>query len=177
MTLYINPVLFDLPREEIQQYGLENLIYGSLTARGLRTMIQTIQTLFKKEADEIYGLDLGCGDGELVYHLSKEVGIWEGVEISEHRVSSQIRDVCIWQGDFLEENLRPYNVLHADNLCLEDHIAEALERKIAIEFKGLYITYRRPTCPFFLRRAQHLSSVLTETTWTTHEIHYWWVVS
>ena len=107
MTLYINPVLFDLPREEIQQYGLENLIYGSLTARGLRTMIQTIQTLFKKEADEIYGLDLGCGDGELVYHLSKEVGIWEGVEISEHRVSSQIRDVCIWQGDFLEENFRP----------------------------------------------------------------------
>ena len=168
--MLLNPVLFELPREEIKEYGLENLIYGSLTARGVRTMVQTIQKLWK---GEIYGLDLGCGDGELVYHLGKELGVWEGVEISEHRVSAQTRDVCIWQGDFLLENFRPYTVLHADNLCLEDDIAEALERKIALEFKGLYITYRQPRCAFFLRRAHHLSSVLTETTWTQHKIHYW----
>ena len=170
--IQLNPALFDLPSEEIQNYGLENLIYGSLTVKGLRTMIQTIQKFIH---GDIYGLDLGCGDGELVYHLGKNLGIWEGVEISEHRISIQTRDVCIWQGDFLLENFRPYNVLHADNLCLEDPIAEALEEKIAIEFNGLYITYRRPTCRIFLRRAQHLCSVLTETTWTDHMIHYWWV--
>jgi len=172
--LLLNPQLFELPPEEIKEYGLENLIYGSLTVKGLRAMVATIQKYMKCE---IYGLDLGCGDGELIYHLGNELpeSVWEGVEISEHRVSVQKRDVCIWQGDFLLENLRPYNVLHADNLCLEEHIAEALERKIAIEFKGLYITYRRPMCSAFLRNARFLCSILTETTWTNHAIHYWWV--
>jgi len=170
----LNPQLFELPSEEIREYGGENLIYGSLTSRGLRTTVLAIQRFIK---GEVYGFDLGCGDGELIFHLAREIpeSFWEGVEISEHRVSVQKRDVCIWQGDFLLENFRPYNVLHADNLCLEDHIAETLEHKIAIEFRGLYITYRRPRCPFFLRRAHFLESVATETTWTVHMIHYWWV--
>ena len=96
------------------------------------------------------------------------------MEISEHRVSLQSRDVCIWQGDFLKESLRPYNLLHADNLCLEDSVAEALEQKIAREFSGVYISYRTPDDMTFLKRARLLEIVLTETTWgSTHPIQYW----
>jgi hypothetical protein len=171
--MLLNPRLFVLPPEEIGACGLQNLTYGSLSQRGLLTMIKTLNRFVA--AESIYGFDLGCGDGELIYHLGLGLAgsTWEGVEISGHRVSVATRDVCIWQGDFLQENLRPFNVLHADNLCLDDGVASALERKIALEFKGIYISYRTPVELEFLRVATFLDTVPTETTWTTHPIHYY----
>jgi hypothetical protein len=163
--------LFCLPQAEIAAYGEQALTYGSLTPKGIKTMVATIRHCVK---GDISAFDLGCGDGELIWHLQEQLGgRWEGVEISEHRVNLQTRDVCIWQGDFLTEDLRPYNLLHADNLCLEDSVAEALEEKIAREFSGVYISYRTPEAIPFLKRARLLETVLTETTWTTHPIQYW----
>jgi len=168
--------LFYLPQAEITAYGEQALTYGSLTPKGIKTMVATINRLLNRNTNEISAFDLGCGDGELLFHLQAQLGgQWEGVEISEHRVSLQSRDVCIWQGDFLTEDLRPYNLLHADNLCLEDSVAEALEQKIAREFSGLYISYRTPQAFSFLKRARLLETVATETTWTTHPIQYWQV--
>ena len=161
--------LFVLPQHEIAKYGEAALTYGSLTKKGIKSLIENI----KDFVPEVYGFDLGCGDGELIWHLNLQGAHWEGVEISEHRVSLQRRDVVIWQGDFLKESFRPYNVLHADNLCLEDSVAEALEIKIAREFTGLYITYRTPEAMEFLKVARHLRTVATETTWTVHPIQYW----
>lgn len=162
--------LFILPQAEIAAYGQQALTYGSLTPKGVKTMVSTL----KKYIKDISAFDLGCGDGELLFHLQTHLGgRWEGVEISEHRVNLQKRDVCIWQGDFLTESLHPYNLLHADNLCLEDSVAEALEQKIAQEFTGIYISYRTPEDISFLKRARLLEIVLTETTWTTHPIQYW----
>jgi len=168
----MNQALFILPSAEIRDYGLANLTYGSLTVKGMRTMSDSIK---RWTTGSIYGFDLGCGDGELIYQFESLLpeSRWEGVEISEHRVSTQKRDVSIWQGDMLAESYRPYNVLHADNLCLDEEIADRLEAKIAQEFTGLYITYRRPENLHFLKRADYLETVLTETTWTTHPIHYY----
>lgn len=169
--MILNSKLFILPSDEIKTIGLCNLTYGSLTNKGIKTTVNTLN----KYIDNIYGLDLGCGDGELIYHFENLLpnSKWEGVEISEHRVMHQSRDVCIWQGDMLNENFRIYNVLHADNLCLDDNIAEKLETKIVNEFKGIYITYRKPEYNKFLKKAIFLDTVLTETTWTTHPIHYY----
>ena len=173
MTL--NPRLFSLPDTEIRTYGVTNLTYGSLTATGLETTAQILKKYIHTET--IMGFDLGCGDGELIYHLSQLLpgSTWEGVEISEHRVSMQVRDVAIWQGDMLEESLHSYNVLHADNLCLDEMIAEKLENKIANEFQGLYLTYRDPAAFSFLQNSTYLETVSTETTWTNHPIHYYYV--
>ena len=173
MEVILNPRLFILPDSEIHSVGLQNLTYGSLSKRGVATMVKTLAGL--PGFGEICGLDLGCGDGELIYHLAKEIpgSVWEGVEISEHRVSAQTRDVSIWQGDMLQEDFRHYNVLHADNLCLEDFVAAALEEKIVREFSGIYISYRKPESVKFLRSAIYLKTVPTETTWTTHGIHYY----
>ena len=173
--MLLNPALFSLPPSEIASCGLQNLTYGSLTKKGLVAMAKTIKSYTNSR--QIQGFDLGCGDGELIYHLEQELpdSTWEGVEISEHRVSHAVRDVRIWQGDFLFENLRPYTVLHADNLCLEDSVAEALESKIALEFEGLYITYRTPVALDFLRVSCLLNTVHIETTWTTHPIHFYQV--
>lgn len=172
MEVILNPRLFILPDSEIHSVGLQNLTYGSLSKRGVATMAKTLVSLQK---GEILGFDLGCGDGELIYHLAKEIpgSVWEGVEISEHRVSAQTRDVSIWQGDMLQENFRNYNLLHADNLCLEDFVAAALEEKIVREFSGIYISYRKPESVKFLKAAIYLKTVPTETTWTTHPIHYY----
>lgn len=172
--MQLNPALFDLPPHEIKLYGAQNLTYGSLTERGVRSMVTTVASYI--DPSHIYGFDLGCGDGELQYHLQQGLpgSTWEGVEISESRVAAVSRDVCIWQGDMFDESFKPYNVLHADNLCLEDALAERLERKIVSEFTGLYISYRAPSDMTFLRTARRLACVATETTWTTnHVIHYY----
>jgi len=170
--MILNSKLFILPHNEIKSIGVSNLTYGSLTNKGLNTMVKTIN---KYNKNSIYGLDLGCGDGELIYHLEKLLfdSKWEGVEISQHRVNNQSRDVCIWQGDMLDENFRIYNLLHADNLCLDDDIAEKLEAKIINEFNGIYISYRKPVYNKFLQKAKFLETVSTETTWTVHPIHYY----
>ena len=170
----LNPELFQLPISEIKKFGNENLIYGSLTKRGLVKMVETIHGIHDRDC---IGLDLGCGDGELIYHLQTLMpgSAWYGVEISSHRVSLQKRDVAIWEGDMLEEDLRSYTVLHADNLCLVDSVAEDLEKKIAREFSGLYISYRTPVIREFLRVARLVKTVLTETTWCKHPIHFYLV--
>jgi hypothetical protein len=173
--MLLNRALFALPPSEVKQHGWANLTYGSLTTKGLQTLSGKITKWMAAEA--VNGFDLGCGDGELIYHMGRLLpgSNWEGVEISEHRVALQSKDVCIWQGDMLEENYRPYNVLHADNLCLDEPVAARLEEKIALEFKGLYITYRRPEHLGFLKRAHYLETVPTETTWTTHPIHLYYL--
>lgn len=170
----LNPVLFQLPLWEIKSYGIQALTYGSLTESGLNTIVKHLQ---KYTTEPIYGFDLGCGDGELIYHLQNAVygSKWEGVEISEHRVNQQTRDVVIWQGDMLNESYKPYNLLHADNLCLDDYTADLLEQKIADEFSGIYLTYRKPENINFLKKATLLETVPTETTWTKHNIHFYQV--
>ncbi len=165
-----NPALFVLDPAELK-YGVENLIYGSLTTRGMRTLSHHIRKQYDPET--IQGMDLGCGDGELMYHLQNELpgSQWWGVEICGSRVEKQHRPVFIWEGDMLTESFRDYNVLHADNLCLEEPIAEQLEAKVAREFQGLYITYRKPTTPMFFRNASLLESVPMEATWGVHVVH------
>jgi len=167
----LNPKLFELPQEEVRRYGLEALTYGSLTEKGLKTIIKHLE-LYEQQ---IEGFDLGCGDGELIYHLQQAMpgSRWEGVEISQHRIDQQKRDVMIWQGDMLKESYKPYNVLHADNLCLDDYTADLLEQKIANEFSGVYMTYRSPQNMTFLKKATFLETVITETTWTNHTIHFY----
>jgi hypothetical protein len=169
--MLLNPALFRLPLSEIREYGEETLTYGSLTEKGIASMSKKIESY----VPNIYGLDLGCGDGELIYHLQKSDAPWEGVEISAHRINMQKRDVNIWQGDMLEEDFRPYSVLHADNLCLSEATANLLEEKIAREFQGLYISYRSPESILFIKRAILLETAILETTWGPHPIHFLWL--
>jgi len=169
--MILNPALFKLPYSEIKQYGEVTLTYGSLTNKGLNAIIKCMQKYINTN---IYGFDLGCGDGELIYNLEQILpdSNWYGVEISEHRISLQTKSVNIWQGDMLLENFRPYNVLHADNLCLDSVTLDKLEEKIIREFTGLYITYKYPENIKFLKKAIFLEDLLTEATWGMHNIYF-----
>jgi hypothetical protein len=114
-------------------------------------------------------------DGELIYNFEQLLpeSKWDGVEISNHRISLKIRDVNIWQGNMLDENFRQYNILHADNLCLDNSVIEKLEEKIQIEFSGIYISYRKPTLLKFLKKSILLEVVNIETTWINHPIYFY----
>lgn len=63
----INPELFHVPNSEIVKFGNDTLIYGSLAPKGLRRMVDTINKIIHDRV--CIGLYLGCGDGELIYHL------------------------------------------------------------------------------------------------------------
>ena len=169
--MHMNPALFKLPHSEIKQYGEISLTYGSLTKKGLNNVVTCIQKYINTN---IYGFDLGCGDGELIYNLEQLLpdSNWYGVEISEHRISLQNKPVNIWQGDMLLEDFRPYNILHADNLCLDNITLDKLEEKIIREFTGLYITYKYPENIKFLKKAIFLEDLLTEATWGMHNIYF-----
>jgi hypothetical protein len=172
----MNRRLFSLPVHEINTYGLENLIYGSLTEKGIGRLVDIIKMY--SEGGHVYLFDLGCGDGWLIGEIERRIdgSVCEGVEISQHRVDLQKNNVSIWQGDMLEENFREYNWLHANNLCLEDSVADKLEKKIAGEFKGLYISYRKAQNIEFLRRANLLGGFDVDATWGIHTVYLYDII-
>jgi hypothetical protein len=194
--------LYELPPDEVAAIGASNHIYGTLTPKGLQTTADAI-TEFFGEAEAIVGCDVGCGDGELIYHLSRLLAgsTWSGFEISAQRVSMCCwhEHVSVWQGDCLKEHYADFNVLHVNDLMFDDDLAMQLEAKVAREFSGLLIAYKAITSPALRCISQLLADVPTvswvsvamlppptltrvltqETSWTaksplkTHDIHYY----
>ena len=156
--------LYELPPDEVAAIGASNHIYGTLTPKGLQTTADAI-TEFFGDAEAIVGCDVGCGDGELIYHLSRLLAgsTWSGFEISAQRVSMCCwhEHVSVWQGDCLKENYAYFNVLHVNDLMFEDDLAMQLEAKVAREFSGLLIAYKAITSPALRCISQLLADVPT----------------
>ena len=156
--------LYELPPDEVAAIGETNHIYGTLTPKGLQTTADSIKEFFG-DAEAIVGCDVGCGDGELIYHLSRllQGSRWSGFEISAQRVSMCCwhEHVNVWQGDCLKEHYSEFNVLHINDLMFDDDLAMRLEAKVAREFSGLLITYRAITAPALRRISQLLADVAT----------------
>ena len=47
--MILNSKLFILPPDEIKSIGIGNLTYGSLTTKGVNTMVKTINNYYKKK--------------------------------------------------------------------------------------------------------------------------------
>ena len=156
--------LYELPPDEVAAIGASNHIYGTLTPKGLQTTADAI-TEFFGDAEAIVGCDVGCGDGELIYHLSRLLAgsTWSGFEISAQRVSMCCwhEHVSVWQGDCLKEHYADFNVLHVNDLMFDDDLAMQLEAKVAREFSGLLIAYKAITSPALRRISQLLADVPT----------------
>ena len=156
--------LYELPPIEVAAIGESNHIYGTLTPKGLQTTADAISDFFG-DAEAIVGCDVGCGDGELIYHLSRLLvgSKWSGFEISAQRVGMCCwhEHVSVWQGDCLKEHYAEFNVLHINDLMFDDDLAMHLEAKVAREFSGLLITYRAITAPTLRRISQPLADVPT----------------
>jgi hypothetical protein len=156
--------LYELPPSEVAAIGESNHIYGTLTSNGLQTTADAV-TEFFGDTEAIIGCDVGCGDGELIYHLSRLLAgsKWSGFEISAQRVGMCCwhEHVSVWQGDCLKEHYADFNVLHINDLMFDDELAMELEAKVAREFSGLLITYRAITAPSLRRLSQHLADVPT----------------
>lgn len=105
--------LFIIPQDEVEQIGQENSIYGFPLVKSIKIISDELQRI--SEIYKIYyikGIDLGCGNGELVhyinYHINNsnkedesndlnnefKVNIdtceFEGIELSEYRLNKNI---------------------------------------------------------------------------------------
>jgi hypothetical protein len=156
--------LYELPPDEVSAIGESNHIYGTLTSKGLQTTADAIKEFFG-DAEAIVGCDVGCGDGELIFHLSRllQGSRWSGFEISAQRVGMCCwhEHINVWQGDCLKEHYGEFNVLHINDLMFDDDLAIQLEAKVAREFSGLLIAYRAITSPALRRISQLLADVAT----------------
>lgn len=75
-------------------------------------------------------LDLGCGNGDLLYYLKQEKKIHgTGIELSEEKVTRCIeRGLTVLQGDFLEE-VHDYPDLSFDFVILSQTLQQIMEPK------------------------------------------------
>lgn len=105
--------LFSIPQHEVEKIGQENSIYGFPLVKSIKIISDELQKIC--DTYKIYyikGIDLGCGNGELVhyinYHINKlnknndtndlnndfKVEIdtceFEGIELSEYRIDKNI---------------------------------------------------------------------------------------
>jgi hypothetical protein len=82
--------IFIIPQEEIEIIGRENQIYGYPITSGLKKLTEEIIKIRKYyKIKYITGIDLGCGDGQLIDYFNKNIkkSIWNGIELSNYRIS------------------------------------------------------------------------------------------
>lgn len=101
----MNNNIFIIPKEDIAKIGEENQIYGYFTVSGLKILTNEINNLVKHyKIKYIYGIDLGCGDGQTINYFNKYItnSQWEGVELSTYRISLSFNPDIIIEGNLLE---------------------------------------------------------------------------
>jgi tryptophanyl-tRNA synthetase len=85
--------IFIIPDEEIEIIGEENQIYGYPLLTGLKVLSNEIINISRNHKFHyINGIDLGCGDGQLINHFNKTIenSSWTGIELSSYRISLSI---------------------------------------------------------------------------------------
>ncbi len=171
--------IFKIPKDEIKLIGESNYIYGHLTNKGLKKISTHITDFMNKyEINYIKGIDLGCGDGELINYFNKNIknNNWTGIELSETRInlSEYKDDNLLIQGDLLEINYSDYNFIFANNVCYDDELCEKLEDKIYREFRGFFIFSKKIINNNLYRSADLLNDALIETNWEKKHKFYFY---
>jgi hypothetical protein len=171
--------IFDIPIEEIHAIGYENQIYGYplKIKSGLGKIADEINIIKNKyKIKYIYGIDLGCGNGELIDYFNKTINnsYWIGVELSNYRIhiSNYKNTNVIIEGNMLDLCYTDYNFLYINNLCFDDMLCEKLENKIVIEFSGHIITTKKFECQKLLKNISLIHTFPADTNWQKGYIFY-----
>jgi hypothetical protein len=134
--------IFIIPEEEINKIGMENQIYGYIKKSGLKNICKEINYLIKyNKIKYIYGIDLGCGDGDAINYFNSNItnSEWIGIELSAYRISLSVNPDIIIEGDLLDLSYKMYNFIYVNNLVFDDVLSNKLETKIINEFNGIII--------------------------------------
>jgi hypothetical protein len=173
----MNNNIFIIPKEEIKKIGEENQIYGFPTASGLKTLTDEINNIAKlHKIKYIYGIDLGCGNGETINYFNKHINDseWTGVELSTYRISLSIVPEIIIEGNLLDLNYRHFNFIYVNNLAFEDYLSSKLECKILIEFTGVIFTTKPFSNNKLIKKIKKIKKIKADTNWQKNHVFYFY---
>lgn len=172
--------IFIIPEEEIEEIGEENQIYGFPIFSGLKTLSTEITNVCKfQKINYIYGIDLGCGDGQLINYFNKTIqnSSWTGIELSKYRISLSTNPEDIIEGNLLDLDYSNYNFLYINNLAFDDKLCEKIEIKIFNEFLGIILVSK----PFYYKKLNTKSKIIkttkADTNWQKNHIFYFYLLN
>jgi len=172
--------IFIIPDEEIEIIGEENQIYGFPILSGLKTLSNEITKISKfQKINYIYGIDLGCGDGQLIDYFNKSIhkSEWFGIELSKYRISLSNNQEDIIEGNLLDISYSDYNFIYVNNLAFDDILSIKLEIKIFNEFSGIILT----TKPFSNKKLNDnckiIKTVKADTNWQKNHVFYFYLLN
>ena len=169
----MNNNIFIIPKEDIVKIGEENQIYGYPTVSGLKILTNEINNLVKHyKIKYIYGIDLGCGDGQTINYFNKYItnSQWDGIELSTYRISLSLNPDIIIEGNLLELNYKNYNFIYVNNLAFDDYLCDKLENKILIEFKGVAFTTKPFSNNKLIKKIKNIKNIKVDTNWQKNHI-------
>lgn len=171
--------IFVIPTYEITEIGEENQIYGHPTIYGLCTLSNKINNICKYyKIKYIYGIDLGCGDGQTINYFNKFVlkSYWEGVELSTYRVSLSTNPDIIIEGNLLELDYKNYNFIYVNNLAFDDYLCDKLENKILSEFNGVILTTKPFSNKKLIKNISNIGNIKVDTNWQKKHLFYFYLL-
>ena len=167
--------IFVIPREEIEMIGEENQTYGFPIVSGLKVLSTEINKIIKYcKIEYIYGIDLGCGDGQTINYFNEQIinSEWTGIELSTYRISLSVNSDIIMEGNLLDLNYQDYNFIYVNNLAFDNDLCEKIENKILVEFHGIILT----TGPFsnnkLIKKCKKIKNIKADTNWQKKHLFY-----
>lgn len=160
--------IFNIPQEEILLIGESNSIYGYPLISGLKNISNEIVNIMKyQKIKYVYGIDLGCGDGQTIKYFNTHIdnSEWVGIELSEYRISLGTESDKIINGNLLDIDYGEYNFIYTNNLVFDDELSKKLEIKIYNEFSGIIITTKPLEYGKLIANTRKIKIIKADTNW------------
>jgi hypothetical protein len=175
----MNKNIFVIPENEIKLIGEENQIYGFPITSGLNTLSNEINNISKfYKIKHIHGIDLGCGDGQVIDYFNKWVfsSEWVGIELSNYRISLSTNPDIIIEGNLLDLDYSEYNFIYINNLAFDDELCEKIEIKLFNEFNGIVLVSKQFQYKKLATNSKILKSIKVDTNWQKNHIFYFYLI-
>jgi hypothetical protein len=170
--------IFIIPQEEIEIIGRENQIYGYPITSGLKKLTEEIIKIRKYyKIKYITGIDLGCGDGQLIDYFNKNIkkSIWNGIELSNYRISLAKNPINIIKGNLLDISYLDYNFLYINNLVFDDELCKKIEIKIFNEFTGIILLSKPLQYKKLCKQIVNIKNIKVDTNWQKNHVFYFYI--
>lgn len=175
----MNKNIFVIPQEEIIKIGEENQIYGYIVKPGLKILTNEIINITKYyKIKYIYGIDLGCGDGQTIDYFNDNIenSEWIGIELSNYRISMALNPDIIIEGNLLDLSYNNYNFIYINNLAFDDELCIKIEIKLFNEFKGIVLVSNPFQYKKLTSNSKIIKTIKADTNWQKNHIFYFYLL-
>lgn len=153
----------------------KKLVYGEITRKGVETLIEKINRHQKVNDKDVF-IDVGCGTGKLLMHLSIRTNFKTliGVEIQKERLEygKYIKDklfndtpVFLFNKDIFNFDLSIGTVFFMNDVCFDDNMSQKIYDKLPNG--SHFITYKnRPECKILKEE------IYLDTSWSKNPVKF-----